>query len=64
MADRFCTRHGPHVWGNNPEDLIASGLPKLLTSTLDFPAIVLSPQASENVVWWGAELDRVRALLD
>ena len=56
--------HGSDVWGNNPEDLIASGLPRLLTSTLDFPAIVLSPQAPEDVVWWGAELDLVRALLD
>jgi predicted peptidase len=56
--------HGSDVWGNHPEDLIASGLPRLLTSTLDFPAIVLSPQAPEDVVWWGAELDLARALLD
>jgi predicted peptidase len=56
--------HGSDVWGSNPEDLIANGLPKLLTATLDFPAIVLSPQAPEEVVWWGAELDLVRALLD
>jgi predicted peptidase len=56
--------HGSDVWGNNPEDLTASGLPKLLTSTLDFPAIVLAPQAPEDVTWWGAELDLVRALLD
>ncbi len=56
--------HGSDVWGNNPEDLTASGLPKLLTSTLDFPAIVLAPQAPQDVVWWGAELDLVRALLD
>jgi predicted peptidase len=56
--------HGSDVWGNHPEDLVASGLPKLLTSTLDFPAIVLAPQAPEDVVWWGAELDLVRALLD
>jgi predicted peptidase len=56
--------HGSDVWGDHPEELIASGLPKLLTATLDFPAIVLSPQAPEDVVWWGAELDLVRALLD
>jgi predicted peptidase len=56
--------HGSDVWGNDPADLVASGLPRLLTSTLDFPAIVLSPQAPEDVVWWGAELDLVRALLD
>ncbi|HSD83998.1 MAG TPA: prolyl oligopeptidase family serine peptidase [Anaerolineae bacterium] len=56
--------HGSDVWGNDPEDLIASGLPRLLTTTLDFPAVVLSPQAPEDVVWWGAELDLVRALLD
>jgi predicted peptidase len=56
--------HGSDVWGNNPGDLSASGLPRLLTSTLDFPAIVLSPQALEDVVWWGTELDLVRALLD
>jgi predicted peptidase len=56
--------HGSDVWGNNPEDLTASGLPWLLTSTLDFPAMVLSPQAPEDVVWWGAELDLVSALLD
>jgi predicted peptidase len=56
--------HGSDVWGNNPEDLIASGLPKLLTSTLDFPAMVLSPQVPEDKVWWGAQLDEVSALLD
>lgn len=56
--------HGSDVWGDHPEALIASGLPKLLTSTLDFPAIVLSPQAPEDVVWWGSELDLVSALLD
>lgn len=56
--------HGSDVWGNDPEALMASGLPTLLTSTLDFPAIVLSPQAPEDVVWWGAELDLANALLD
>jgi len=56
--------HGSDVWGNNPEDLIASGLPRLLTATLDFPAIVLSPQVPEDEVWWGTELDEVNALLD
>ena len=56
--------HGSDVWGNQPEDLIASGLPKLLTSTLDFPAIVLAPQAPKDVVWWGTELDLAQALLD
>ena len=56
--------HGSDVWGDNPEDLTASGLPRLLTSTLNFPAIVLSPQASEDKVWWGAQLDEVNALLD
>ena len=56
--------HGSDVWGNDPEDLVASGLPALLTTTLDFPAVVLAPQAPEDVVWWGAELDLVRVLLD
>ena len=56
--------HGSGEWGDNPEVLIASGLPQLLTSTLDFPAIVLSPQAPEDTVWWGAQLDEVSALLD
>lgn len=56
--------HGTDVWGNDPEDLVASGLPRLLTATLDFPAIVLSPQALEDTVWWGAQLDDVSALLD
>ena len=56
--------HGSDVWGNQPEDLIASGLPKVLASKPDFPAIVLAPQAPEDVVWWGAELDLARALLD
>jgi predicted peptidase len=56
--------HGSDVWGNNPEALTASGLPKRLTDTPDFPAIVLSPQAPEDVVWWGTELDVVSALLD
>jgi len=56
--------HGSDVWGNNPEDLTTSGLPRLLTSTLDFPAIVLSPQAPEDQVWWGARLDEVSAVLD
>ncbi len=56
--------HGSDVWGNDPEMLVASGLPNRLTANLNFPAIVLSPQAPEDVVWWGAELDLVRALLD
>ena len=56
--------HGSDVWGNNPNDVVASGLPRLLTTTLDFPAVVLSPQSPEDVVWWGVELDLVRALLD
>jgi predicted peptidase len=56
--------HGSDVWGNDPEELVASGLPRLLTSTLDFPAIVLSPQVPTDTVWWGAELDIVSALLD
>ncbi len=56
--------HGSDVWGTDPDDLIASGLPQHLTATLDFPAIVLAPQAPENAVWWGAELDLVRLLLD
>jgi predicted peptidase len=56
--------HGSDVWGAHPEDLIASGLPRLLTSTLDFPALVLSPQAPEEAVWWGTELDKASALLD
>ncbi len=56
--------HGSDVWGNDPEALMTSGLPKLLTSTLDFPAVVLSPQAPKDVVWWGAELDLANALLD
>ena len=56
--------HGSDAWGDDPEELLAAGLPRLLTSTLDFPAIVLAPQAPEDVVWWGAELDLVSALLD
>ena len=56
--------HGSDVWGDNPEGLTASGLPHLLTATLDFPAMVLSPQAPQDVVWWGTELDLVTALLD
>ncbi len=56
--------HGSSEQGDNPEDLVAHGLPQMLTSTLDFPAIVLSPQAPDDMVWWGAELDRVSALLD
>jgi len=56
--------HGSDVWGNDPVDLVASGLPRLLTSTLDFPAIVLSPQIPEDKVWWGAQLDEASALLD
>jgi predicted peptidase len=56
--------HGSDVWGNDPETLVASGLPRLLTSTLDFPAIVLSPQIPEDKVWWGAPLDEAIGLLD
>ncbi len=56
--------HGSDVWGNDPETLIASGLPRLLTSTLDFPAMVLSPQIPEDEVWWGAQLDEAIGLLD
>lgn len=56
--------HGSDVWGNDPAALTASGLPARLASATDFPAIVLSPQVPEDVVWWGAELDRVNALLD
>jgi predicted peptidase len=56
--------HGSGERGDNPEMLVVHGPPKLLTSTLDFPAIVLSPQAPEDTVWWGAKLDEVSALLD
>ncbi len=56
--------HGSDERGDDPEMVAANGLPKLLTSTLDFPAIVLSPQAPEDAVWWGGQLDVVRALLD
>jgi predicted peptidase len=56
--------HGSGERGDDPDVLAAHGLPKLLTSTLDFPAIVLSPQAPEDTVWWGAQLDEVSALLD
>lgn len=56
--------HGSDVWGNDPTALTASGLPARLAFAADFPAIVLSPQVPEEVVWWGTELDRVSALLD
>ncbi len=56
--------HGTSERGNDPNVVVANGLPKLLTSTLDFPAIVLSPQAPEDAVWWGDQLDVVSALLD
>ena len=56
--------HGSDVWGSDPALLTASGLPAQLAFDTDFPAIVLSPQVPEDVVWWGAELDRVNALLD
>ncbi len=56
--------HGSDERGNDPGELVANGLPKLLTTTLEFPAIVLSPQAPEDSVWWGAPLDEVSALLD
>ena len=56
--------HGSSERGDNPGVLIAHGLPEMLTSTLDFPAVVLSPQAPENTVWWGTQLYEVSALLD
>jgi predicted peptidase len=56
--------HGSGERGNQPEMLTANGLPRLLTSTLDFPAIVLAPQTPEDTVWWGAQLDNAVALLD
>jgi predicted peptidase len=56
--------HGSGERGDSPAVLVAHGLPRLLTSTLDFPAIVLSPQAPGDTVWWGAQLDEVSALLD
>ena len=56
--------HGSGERGDNPNALVEHGLPRLLTTTLDFPAIVLSPQAPEDMVWWGAELNGVSALLD
>jgi len=56
--------HGSGERGGDPGMVAVNGLPKLLTTTLDFPAIVLSPQAPEEAVWWGEQLDMVHAVLD
>lgn len=56
--------HGSGENGSDPAMVAATGLPELLSGDADYPFIVVSPQAPENEVWWGTELDRVRALLD
>ncbi|MBI5565558.1 MAG: prolyl oligopeptidase family serine peptidase [Chloroflexi bacterium] len=56
--------HGSSENGADPAMVAATGLPELLIGDADYPFIVVSPQAPEDVVWWGAELDRVAALLD
>lgn len=56
--------HGSGENGADPALVAATGLPELLSSDADYPFVVVSPQVPENEVWWGAELDRVRALLD
>ncbi len=56
--------HGSGENGTDPELVAATGLPELLIGDADYPFIVVSPQAPEDAVWWGTELDRVAALLD
>lgn len=56
--------HGSGENGADPALVAATGLPELLSGDADYPFVVVSPQAPENEVWWGTELDRVRALLD
>lgn len=56
--------HGSGENGADPELVAATGLPELLIGDADYPFIVVSPQAPEDAVWWGTELDRVAVLLD
>ncbi len=56
--------HGSGENGSDPARVAANGLPELLIGDADYPFIVVSPQAPPDMVWWGAELDAVAALLD
>ncbi len=55
--------HGSGERGRNVQRVAAAGLPELLTSTLDFPAIVLSPQVPDGQTW-NMQLREATALLD
>ncbi len=55
--------HGSDQRGTDAEMVAADGLPKMLTTTLDFPAMVLSPQVPEDETW-NTQLPEATALLD
>lgn len=55
--------HGAGERGNDLELVKKHGPPKLIAAGQDFPAIVVSPQCSNNR-WWHAQLLELTALVD
>lgn len=55
--------HGSDQRGTDADMVAADGLPKMLTATLYFPAMVLSPQVPEDETW-NTQLPETTALLD
>ena len=55
--------HGASERGTDPMDITRYSIPAFLTTTPDFPFVVLSPQASPDS-WWSSEVDVLDALLD
>ena len=55
--------HGASERGTDPSVITRYSIPALLTNTLDFPFVVLSPQSPLDE-WWSGETDVLGALLD
>jgi predicted peptidase len=55
--------HGSGERGTDPLRIEAQPLPKTLTTTTSFPAVVLSPQLPPTYSWWTSLLEPVDALV-
>jgi len=55
--------HGASERGDDPSVITRYSIPAFLTSTLDFPFVVLSPQSPPDE-WWSNETDVLDALLN
>jgi dipeptidyl aminopeptidase/acylaminoacyl peptidase len=55
--------HGASERGTDPMDITRYSIPAFLTTTPDFPFVVLSPQSPPDA-WWSGEVDVLDALLN